>query len=73
MNDKSKLTELISCLLTDNSFTIYEYIYTENNKVKSGLTKEEILKIVKSENKEKGKKEEFIEQEKFEDADEEFK
>ncbi|CAG8729981.1 4538_t:CDS:2 [Cetraspora pellucida] len=66
MDDESKLTELIGCLLTDDSLTAYEYIFAKNDEVKGRLTNEKILEIVESENKEESKeeKEEFIEQEK---------
>ena len=51
MDDESNLSELITQLPTNDSLdflTTYEYIHAEDEEVKSGLTKEEILEIMKA-------------------------
>ncbi|CAG8733458.1 14213_t:CDS:1, partial [Cetraspora pellucida] len=52
---------LIDYLPTNDSLdllTAYKYIYAENDEVKDRFTKEEILEIIESENKNKSEKEE---------------
>ncbi|CAG8775728.1 15392_t:CDS:2, partial [Cetraspora pellucida] len=60
-NDESNLLKLIDYLPTNDSLdllTAYEYIHAEDNKVKNRLTKEEILEIIESEDKNESEKEE---------------
>ncbi|CAG8758072.1 22386_t:CDS:2, partial [Cetraspora pellucida] len=46
MDDKSKLTEPIGCLLTDDSFTAYEYIHAEDDEVKAELCVNKTLRFL---------------------------
>ncbi|CAG8634933.1 12733_t:CDS:2, partial [Cetraspora pellucida] len=45
MDDETRLAELIGCLSTDDSLTVYEYIHAKDDEIKGGLTEEEILEI----------------------------
>ncbi|CAG8763846.1 18911_t:CDS:2, partial [Racocetra persica] len=51
VDDESNLSELIGCLLTNESLDILtanEYIHAEDDEIKSGLTEEEILEMAEN-------------------------